>query len=86
MPNPTLSPKEQKQVERYIRNVTRLSRRVFLNNVSEFIMRQQLRRILESLGADYVSRVMSVKALDIIHSYGPIKFKVWRLKRLISHD
>ncbi len=85
MPNSTLSLKEKKRLNRCLTNVTRLSKRGQLSQIDIFIMRQQMRCALQLLGADYVSKVMLAKALDVLCSLSEAEVKLTKLKELIDH-
>jgi len=77
-----LSPKEQRRLERFMRNVSILSRRENLAATYRFIMRRQMRAILLLLGSPDPTVKMIAEALDIMKDYWP--FKKRRLRKLIN--
>ena len=79
----TLSPKEKKRLERFSQNITILSRRSNLSSTYKFILRQQLRIVLQMLGADRGDQKLRAEALDILRDLWP--FKLRRLRKLIQN-
>ncbi len=81
MPANKLSPKEKRRLERFMINVTRLSRKEKLSETEVFIMKQQMRAALRILGAEDTNRVLVSYSIDVMRDSYP--FKERRLRKLI---
>lgn len=78
-----LSPKERRKFERYLRNVKKLSRKEnLLTSNYKFIMRQQTKAALRTLGCVEPDKRDIGDALGIIRDSMP--FKKYRLRKLIN--
>ena len=82
MPASQLSPKEKRRLERYIHNVELLSYKEERTEVETFIMKQQLRAIIQIFGGPKFDRVLEKQALKVLGDIWP--FKARRLRKLIN--
>lgn len=80
---PKLLPEEKRRVKRFKKNIKFLSRKANLSTVHKFILTQQLRILLNILGADNRDRRLRAEALDILRDWWPFKLK--RLRKLIQN-
>lgn len=77
-----LSPKEKRRLEKYMKNVSYLSRKEQLSDNYAFVMKRQMEVILKLLGARHVGKVMVADAIDIMRDIWP--FKERRLRKIID--
>ncbi len=77
-----LSSKEENRLERFMQNVSRLSRKEILTETNAFIMKQQMRAVLQLLGANRPGNVLIVRGVEIMRDIWP--FKKRRLRKLIN--
>ena len=82
MPTTKLSPKEENRLERFMTNVSRLSRKEILTETNAFIMKQQMRAVLQLLGANFPGKVLIAHGVEIMRDIWP--FKERRLRNLIN--
>lgn len=77
-----LSPKEKRRFDKCVSNAEFLASRPFLCDTDVFILRQQVKVILQMLGSSYVDKVLLREALDIFERRD--KNTVDKVSRLIE--
>ena len=77
-----LSSKEKQRLDRFMKSVARLSKKTTLSKGNSFLMRQQMKAILQIFGVVRPNKVLIGKALGIMRSIWP--FKERRLRELVN--
>ena len=74
--------KEKEKLKRFLQDVIRLSRQGNLSKNNTFVLREKTRVILKILGGQYITKILVVKAIDVIQD--PFPFKLYRLRKLAN--
>jgi hypothetical protein len=81
----SLSPKEKKRLELFLRNLQKLApRRGRLTKTYDFIMRQQMKEVLKILGIPYPTKRLIAEALVVMGN--PYPFKKYQLRKLLKDE
>ncbi len=78
-----LSPKEEKRLNRLLKNAGRVAGRKITSMTDNFVLRQYVKSILSILGISNPNKIVQAGALDIVKS--PWPFKKFRLRKLVEY-
>jgi hypothetical protein len=79
--NPLL-PKEKERLKNFTRSITKLARKPILSRGNAFLMRQQMRAVLQMFGVTQPGKILVGEALEVMQDVWP--FKERRLRKLVN--